>query len=115
MDAVVIAERQEADGLAQQAQGDLPGLSFPAGWRGDRKDQSDPAGVGEVLCDRPLQPVFLIHPLLGRDEDSAPSSPGVPTFRSRLEAVEQGMAIRLGLFSEYRVSYRPSSPAVAPV
>jgi hypothetical protein len=94
MDAVVIAERQEADGLAQQAQGDLPGLSFPAGWRSDREDQSDPAGLGEVLCDRPLQPVFLIHPLLGRDEDSAPSGPGVPTFRFRLEAMEQGMAVR---------------------
>jgi hypothetical protein len=75
MDAV-IAERQEAHGLTQQAQGDLPGLSFPAGWRSDRKDQSDPAGLGEVLCDKPLQPVFLIHLLLGRDERFGAIWPG---------------------------------------
>ena len=37
---------------------------------------------------------FLLHPTLGRQEDSAPSGPGVPTSRLRLEAVEQGMAVR---------------------
>ena len=94
MDAVVIAERQEADGLARQAQGDFSGLSFPASGDGDREDQSDPARLGEVLRDRPLQSVLLIHPLLGRDEDSAPVGPSVPAFRFRLEAVEQGMAVR---------------------
>src|SRR5260370_31444930 len=94
MDAVVIAERQEADGLAQQAQGDLPGLSFPACWRGDRKDQSDSARVGEILCHRPLESVFLIHPILGRKEDQAPSGQGVPASRIRLEAVGQGMAVQ---------------------
>ena len=94
MDAVVIAEGQAADGVAEQAQGDLPGLSIPAGGRGDREDQSDPARLGEVLRDRPLEPVFLLHPKLGRDEDSAASGAGVPASRFRLEAMEQGMAVR---------------------
>src|SRR5215831_19731268 len=94
MDAAVIAERQEADGLARQAQRHLPDLSFPARRRGDRKDQSDPARLGEVLCHRPLESVFLLYPKLGRDEDSAPSGPGVSAPRLRLETMEQGMAVR---------------------
>jgi hypothetical protein len=94
MDAAAIAEGQETDGLARQAQRDLPGLPFPAGWRGDREDQSDSARVGEILCHRPLESVFLIHPILGRKEDQAPSGPGVSASRIRLEAVEQGMAVR---------------------
>src|SRR5215472_6011206 len=94
MDAAAIAERQETDGLAWQAQRDLPGLSFPAGGRVDQEDQSDSVRVGEILCHRPLESVFLIHPILGRKEDSAPSGQGVPASRFRLEAVEQGMAVR---------------------
>src|SRR5215471_14780979 len=93
MDAAAIAERQETGGLARQAQGDFPGPSFSAGGEGDREDQPDSARLGEVLCHRPREPVFLIHPLLGRKEDSAPSGPGVPASRIRLEAVEQGMAV----------------------
>ena len=94
MDAAVIAERQEADGIAGQAQGDLPGLSFPAGGEGDQEDQPDPAWLGEVLRDRALQSVLLVYPLLGRAEDSAPSGSGVPTLGFWLEAVEQGMAVQ---------------------
>src|SRR5262252_10368227 len=94
MDAAAIAEMQETDGLAWQAQRDLPGLSFPAGWRGDREDQSDSTRVGEILCHRPLESVFLIYPRLGREEDSAPSGPGVSASRLRLEAMGQGMAIQ---------------------
>src|SRR5215471_16263613 len=86
--------KARTDGLAGQAQRDLPGLSFPVGWRGDREDQSDSARVGEILCHRPLESVFLIHPILGRKEDPAPSGPGVPASRMRLEAVGQGMAVR---------------------
>src|SRR6185369_602090 len=50
--------------------------------------------VGEILCHKPLESVFLIHPILGRKEGSAPSGQGVPASRFRLEAVEQGMAVR---------------------
>jgi len=37
--------------------------------------------------------VFLVHPKLGRDEDSASLGSGVPTSRLRLEAMEPGMAV----------------------
>src|SRR5262249_300862 len=59
-----------------------------------REDQSDSARVGEILCHRPLESVFLIHPILGRKEDPAPSGPSVPASRMRLEAGGQGMAVR---------------------
>src|SRR6476620_5081906 len=103
MDAAAIAERQETDGLAWQAQRDLPVLSFPAGGRGDREDQSDSARVGEILCHRPLESVFLIHPILGRKK-----------IRRHLARAcqRQGCGWKrwgrewlygtLGLFSEYR-------------
>ena len=63
MDAAVIAERQEADGFARQAHRDFPGLSFPAGGRCDQEHQSSPARLGEVLRYRPLESVFLLHPI----------------------------------------------------
>src|SRR5215469_9440493 len=95
----------------------FPGPSFSAGGEGDREDQSDSARLGEVLCRRPLEPVFLIHPLLGRKEDSAPSGPGVPASRIRLEAVEQGMAVRnagtlLGVSRLLRVAQLGSRPSL---
>ena len=62
--------------------------------RGDREDQPHPAWVGEILRYRPFESVFLIYPRLGRKEDSAPSGSGVSASRFRLEAVEQGMAVR---------------------
>src|SRR5580704_17723186 len=94
MDAAVIAKRQETDGIAWQAQRDFPALPIPADQRGDRKDQSDSAWLGAILCHRPLECLFLIYPLLGREEDTAPTGPGVPASRLRLEAMEQGMAVR---------------------
>jgi len=93
MDAAAIAEKQEADGLTSQAERDLPGVSFAArGW-GDRKDQSHSARLGEVLRDRPLESVLLVHPKLGRDEDSASSGAGVSASRPWVETMEQGMAV----------------------
>jgi hypothetical protein len=50
--------------------------------------------LGAVLCHRPLEPVFLIHPRLGRKEDSAPSGQSVQASRLRLEAMEQGRVVR---------------------
>ena len=94
MDAAVVAERQETDGLAEQTQGDLPGLSLAACGRGDREDQPDPARLGAILCHRPCESVFLIYPRLGREEDTAPSGSGVSASRLRLEAMGQGMAIQ---------------------
>ena len=83
-----------ADGIASQAQGDLPRLSIPAGRRADRKDQSDSARLGEILCGRPLESVFLVHPRLGREEDSAPSGQSLSAPRLRMEAMEQGTAVQ---------------------
>ena len=93
MDAAVIAEKQETDGLARQAQRDFPEFSVPASGEGDREDQSDPARLGEILRDRPLESVFLVYPKLGREEDSASFGSGVPASRLRLEAVEPGMVV----------------------
>jgi len=90
----VIAERQEADGSAEQAQGDFPRLSVPAGGGGDREDPPDSARWGEILGDRTFRAVLLLDPILGRNEDAASSGPSVPASRLGLEAVEPGMALR---------------------
>ncbi len=92
MDAATHAARQEADGIAAQAQGDFPRFSIPAGRRADRKDQSDSARLGEILCRGSLKSVFLVHPRLGREEDSAPSGQSLSAPRLRMEAVEQRTA-----------------------
>ena len=93
MDAAVCAERQETDGLAAQAQEDLPKLSIAVAERVDRNDQSDSARLGEVLFDRPFEPLFLAHPKLGGKEDPAPSgqSPSAPGIW--VEAMEPGLAV----------------------
>ena len=88
MDAVADAEGQEADGIATQAQGGFPKASLAAGGRADRRDQSDLARLGELLCGGPLEPVFIVHPRLGGEEDPAPSGARVPTSRIWLAAVE---------------------------
>src|SRR5438034_1541941 len=103
MDAAAYAARQEADGIAAQAQAGLPKISLSAREGVDRADQSHSARLGELLCGRPLQPVFLVYPKLGGEEDSVPlgQSPSAP--RLRMEAVEQGRLYgALGLFHEYR-------------
>ena len=51
-------------------------------------------GLGPILRHRPLEPVFLLRPRLGRKEDPETSGPSVPASRLRLEAVEQGMVVR---------------------
>ena len=94
MDAVVIAARQEADGFAQQTQRDFPGFSFSTASNGNRKDQPDPARLGEILRDWSGESVLLLPPKLGRNEDSSAPGPSVPASRLRLEAVEPGMVVR---------------------
>ena len=93
MDAAVYAERQEADGLASQAQGDFPKLPIPSRQIIDRADQSDSAGLGKLLRDWTFKPVLRVHPRLGRKEDSAPFGPRRSAPGLRMEAVEQGMAV----------------------
>jgi hypothetical protein len=94
MDAAVHAEKQKADGVAPQTQRDLPEQPLAAHWWVDREDQSDLERLGAVLCHQELQPMLLVHPKLGRKEDTAPSGQSTPASRLRMEAVEQGMAVR---------------------
>ena len=54
----------------------------------DRKDQSDPTRLGPLLRDRSCEPVLLVHPKLGRDEDSETPGQGSPAPRLLLEEVE---------------------------
>jgi hypothetical protein len=79
---------KEADGIDTQAQGAFPKASLAAGGRVDRKDQSDLAWLGELLCVWPLEPVFLIRSLLGGEEGPASLGARLPTSRIWLEAVE---------------------------
>jgi hypothetical protein len=54
-----------------------------------RASCSQPARLGEILCDRALESVLLIYPKLSRNEGSASSGQGVSASRLRLEAAEQ--------------------------
>src|SRR6202521_5999246 len=93
MDAASHPAGEKADGAVAHAQADFPEPSVPASQRGDCTNQPDTAGLGAVLCARSLEPVLLIHPRLGRKEDSAPSGARAPASRFRLEAVEQSVAV----------------------
>src|SRR6266705_3678231 len=94
MDAAAYAARQEADGLATQAQADLPKLSLSARQGIGGADQSHPARLGQLLCGGPLESLLLVHPQLGREEDSEPPGESPPAPRLRVEAVEQRRAVR---------------------
>src|SRR4029434_6263642 len=94
MDAAADAARQEADGVAADAQAGLSKSSVSARGRGDCAYQSHPARLGAVLCVRSLESLLLVHPRLGGEEDSAPPGAGQPASRVRVEAVESGVAVR---------------------
>src|ERR1035437_3718771 len=93
MDAAVYAARQEADGITTQAQADFPKLSFSAREWVDRADQSHSARLGELLCGRPLPPVLLVYPRLGREEDSVPLGKSQTAPRFRMEEVAEGVVV----------------------
>ena len=82
------AEAEEAHGAAGEAQGGLPLLPLPAGRTGDRADQPDPAGVGQLLRPRQRQSMLLLHPRLGGEEGATASGAELETSRLRLEEVE---------------------------
>src|SRR5712691_5712468 len=93
MDAAADPAKQEADGVAADAQARVSKPSVPARCRGDCPHQSNPARLGALLCGRPLQPVFLVHSRLGGEEDSDPPGARAPASRVRLEAVEQRVVV----------------------
>ena len=50
--------------------GDEKGRVSMTGQWGDRRDQFDSAGLGELLCGGPFESLFLVYPKLGGAERS---------------------------------------------
>ena len=85
-------KRKQRDGVAAEAQGGVPTLRLAAGGTGDREDQSDSAGVGQLLPDRAGGPVLCRGQVLGRAEGAAALDAGEESSGLRLEEVESGVA-----------------------
>jgi hypothetical protein len=86
------AEAHAADGVAGEAQGGVPTGSVTTGGAGDRRDQSGPPGVGELLPDRERASVPGVCEAVGRAESAAPFDEGEGPSRLRLDEVEYGVA-----------------------
>src|SRR5215470_4195459 len=82
------ASHQAADGVVAKAQGSVPTLALSAGGSGDRGDQSDPAGLGELLPSRERGTVLRVREGVGREKGAAPFDAGEGSSGFRLEAVE---------------------------
>ena len=54
------AAAEEADGVGAEAQGAVPEVRQPTDWAGDRTDESDPSGMGELLRGGALESVLLV-------------------------------------------------------
>src|SRR5439155_12647755 len=68
--------------------------SRPTGWAGDRNDQSDPSGMGELLCGGALESVLLVYQRLGGEKGPAASDAGSEAAWFRLAAMESEMAVQ---------------------
>jgi len=66
----------------------VPTVRQPTCGAGDRTDQPDPAGMGELFCGGTFEPVLFVCQRLGRKEDPAASDAGAEAERLRLTAVE---------------------------
>jgi hypothetical protein len=84
------AGHQATDGAAAEAQGGVPVLALPAGGAGDRGDQPNLAGLGELLPSRERGPVLRVREGVGGEEGTAPSDAREGPSGFRLEAVEYG-------------------------
>ena len=82
------AEAEEANGVVGEAQRHVPTVRQPTGGAGDRTDQPDPPGMGELFCGGAFESVLFVCQRLGRKEDSAASDAGTEAQRFRLAAVE---------------------------
>src|SRR5713101_1211677 len=116
MDAAAIAERQEAHGLAQQAQRDLRGLPFPTGCRVIEKTNPILRGCVKYFAIGHSSRCFSyirywVEKKIRRHLARACQRQGFGWKRWGREWLYR----TLGLFSEYRVSYGQSISAVAPV
>jgi RNA-directed DNA polymerase len=79
---------EEADGVGTEAPGGVPALALSAGEAGDRGDQPDLEGLGELLPGRQRGAVLQHREELGREEGTAPHDAGEGPTGLRLEAVE---------------------------
>jgi hypothetical protein len=85
---------EAAHGVAAEGKDPLPALSVPTRRSGDPADQSDPAGVGHLLCHGRCEPLLRVRPRLGGKEDTAALEAGTETAGLRLEEVEEAVAVR---------------------
>ena len=82
------AEAEEANGVVGEAQGHVPTVRQPTGRAGDRADQPDPSGMGELFCGGAFESVLFVCQRLGRKEDSAAPDASPEAEGLRLAAVE---------------------------
>ena len=82
------SDAEEAHGADRADPGGLSLAPLPAGAPGDREDQPDPPGVGQLLRSRQRQSMLLLRPRLGGEEGEAASGAEPETQRLRLEQVE---------------------------
>jgi RNA-directed DNA polymerase len=74
--------------VAGEAQGCVPTVRQSTGGAGDRTDQPNPSGMGELLCGGAFELVLFVYQRLGREEDTAASDAGTEAQGLRLAAVE---------------------------
>ncbi len=94
LDGVAYATDEKTHGAVAQTQRLVPSLSLPAYWGVDRKDQSHPTRLGELLRRRTLEPVLCVYSTLGSKEASETSGARPTAQRLRLEAMESAMVVR---------------------
>ena len=82
------AGHEAADGVAAEARGGVPARGLSACRAGDRGNQPDPAGLGELLPDWERGAVLRAREGLGREEGAAPHDAGEGPPGLRLEPVE---------------------------
>ena len=88
----LVPKMKKRTALLSKAQAHLPTVQEPTCRAGDRRDQSNPARMGELLRGRTLEPVLLVHQAMGGEEGSAASDARPGTTGIRLEAVEYDVA-----------------------
>lgn len=82
------SEAEEARGAVCQVARGVPAECESAGAGRDRRDQSHPPRLGELLSDRPFEPLFFDGQALGGAEDSAAHDERPAAPRDGLETVE---------------------------
>ncbi len=88
MAAAIHPKAEEANGVIAQAQGYFPALALPTSKQSSTAHQPDTAGMGELLFDGSFEPVLLVRPGLGGEEDTATSDASTEAKGLWLEEVE---------------------------